>query len=250
MFKIQNIFSINFNLLTMQELISIVDQAIKDNRKLNIVVVNVAVLVMCQKDKDFLNTINNADIVTVDGMPVMWSLKLLGYNIKEKLSGPDVFRALLLLASREKYSVYFFGAKINILEKMISNLKKLFPLLKISGYRDGYFNISEENKIIENINLSQVNMLFLGLPSPLKERFIENDDIKTNLSMGVGGVFDIEAGLVKRAPLWMQKNGLEWLFRLIQEPKRLWKRYFVTNTLFIGIVLMEILKTKLRRKNV
>jgi N-acetylglucosaminyldiphosphoundecaprenol N-acetyl-beta-D-mannosaminyltransferase len=237
-------FGIKFNLLSMSELINIIDYNIKNNKKTNIVVVNVFVLVMCQKDEKFKQIINNADIITIDGMPILWILKLFKYDVKEKLSGPDIFIEILKLAEVKKYNVYFLGAKQEILEQMIINLKNKFKNLNISGFRNGYFDKKEENIIIKNINNSSTDILFLGIPSPAKERFITNLDLNVKLSMGVGGVFDIEAGFVKRAPLWMQKSGLEWLYRLIQEPKRLWKRYFITNTLFLKLVFIELLKKK------
>lgn len=234
-------FGINFNLSTMHEVVESVNKNIEEDEKLNIVVVNAAVLVACFQDKNFLNTVNSADIITVDGMPLLWALKLLGYNITEKVSGPDLFRQLLTLSSDKGYSVYFLGAEKEILQRMVLNLQNMFPKLKISGYRNGFFKKEEEEMIVNDINNSTTNMLFLGLPSPTKEKFSDNPNIKTNVVMGVGGVFDIEAGLVKRAPVWMQNNGLEWFYRLIQEPRRLWKRYFITNTIFIYIVLKEII---------
>lgn len=236
--KEKRVFNINFNFLSMDELIKIV---ISDKCN-NIVVVNVAVLVMCQRDRKFLDVVNSADIVTVDSVPLLWALKFLGYDIEEKLSGPDIFRRLLELASDERYNVYFLGTRQEILEKMIVNLKNLFPKLNIVGYRDGFFKNDEEEKIIKEVNSLKTDMLFLGIPSPAKERFINNKNLKCMLSMGVGGVFDIEAGLVKRAPLWMQKKGLEWSYRLMQEPRRLWKRYLITNSIFIYIVIKEIIK--------
>lgn len=121
--------------------------------------------------------------------------------------------------------------------------KKIYPYLQIAGYRNGYFNFDQEEEIVNNIKKSKPNMLFLGISSPKKEIFIDKYSKTLNIpfTMGVGGSFDIVAGITKRAPKWMQNCGLEWFYRLCQEPQRMWKRYLVTNTLFGFLALKEII---------
>jgi len=228
----------------MKEVISEVEASLLDQRRLNIVVVNAAVLVKCYQENKFTEVVNDADIITIDGMPLLWVMKFMGYPVKEKVSGPDLFRELLELASLRDHAVYFLGAENKIITEMVKRIQSRLPRLNISGFRDGYFNVSEETEILNEINNSNAEMLFLGLPSPIKENFIYNRDLKTMFAMGVGGVFDIEAGLVKRAPRWMQNYGLEWFYRFIQEPRRLWKRYLVINSIFIYIVMKEIIANR------
>jgi N-acetylglucosaminyldiphosphoundecaprenol N-acetyl-beta-D-mannosaminyltransferase len=208
------------------------------------IVVNAAKIVHAQKDEELRNAINNSDLVNIDGKPVVWALKLLGHKVPEKVSGVDLFVKLIGLAEKKGYRPYFLGAKKEVLEDMVKNLERDYPELKIAGYRDGYFKKEDEQAVADEIKNSGTDMLFLGITSPKKELFLDRFTkyMGVPFSMGVGGTFDIVSGKTKRAPVWMQNCGLEWFYRFLQEPRRMWKRYLTTNTLFIILVIKEYFK--------
>ena len=174
-------------------------------------------------------------------MSMVWALRFFGNNIPERVACPDLAESLLRLAESKNYGVYFLGAKQEQLEAAIHNIQLNFPNLRITGFKNGYFDKEDEDIIVQTINQSKSEILFLGLPSPKKEFFVENykQQLDVNYVLGVGGFFDILAGSIKRAPLWMQSAGLEWFYRFLQEPQRLLKRYFVGNLKFIQLVLIE-----------
>ena len=207
--------------------------------------VNGAIAVYAQKNPDLKRVINNSCYVNADGMSVVWGMRFLGYKIPERASCPELFDKLVTLCEKKGYKPYFLGAKKEVIETAAENLKKKHPGLDIAGFRNGYFTEEEDISIAEEIGKSKADMLFLGISSPKKEFFVEKciKIMDVPFTFGVGGVFDIIAGKTKRAPLWMQRIGLEWFYRLIQEPKRMWKRYMVTNTLIVFYVIRE----KIRR---
>ena len=200
--------------------------------------INVAKLIECQED-DFLNeALNSADYIHLDGQPLSW-LALLTKKNAERYAGIDLFIDLCRLAQDLNKSIYLLGATDDVLNKTYDVLKTKFPDLKIVGLRNGYFSKHEEINIIESINASCCDFLFIGMPSPKKELFIsENiDKFRPLISLGVGGSFDVVSGKFKRAPKIIQKVGFEWLYRLFQEPERLFKRYLITNSKFIFLLV-------------
>jgi len=238
--------------LTMQETLELIDSAIKENKHLHQVVVNAAKLVKMQKDKDLYESVINADIINADGMAVVWASKLLGQPLPERIAGIDLMQELVKLAYMQGYKIFFFGAKEEVVRKVVERYSKEYSPKIVAGYRNGYYSDEEEPLIARQIADSGANILFVAISSPKKEKFLYRyrEVLKNiNFIMGVGGSFDVIAGKVKRAPLWMQKAGLEWFYRLIQEPKRMWKRYLVTNTLFVWLVCKEFIKRKKGRAN-
>lgn len=149
------------------------------------------------------------------------------------------------LANAKGYKSFLFGAKEQVVKDVAAHYNQIFDKEIVSGFRNGYFNESEEGSIIQQINDSGAQMLFVAIPSPQKETFINKyrhrlSNVK--LLMGVGGSFDVVSGIVIRAPLWMQKNGLEWLFRLVQEPQKMWKRYLIGNIEFLFLLFKNKFK--------
>jgi N-acetylglucosaminyldiphosphoundecaprenol N-acetyl-beta-D-mannosaminyltransferase len=209
--------------------------------------VNGAIAVYAQKDPDLKRAINNSWYVNADGMSVVWGMRFLGHKIPERASCPELFNKLIDLCEKKCYKPYFLGAKEDVIKKTAENLQKKHPNLKIAGFRNGYFTVKDDLIVAEEIKKSEADMLFLGISSPKKELFVEKclKIMNVPFTFGVGGVFDIIAGKTKRAPLWMQRIGLEWFYRLIQEPKRMWKRYLFTNTMLIYYVLRAKLFGKL-----
>ncbi len=230
--------------ITMQETLDSIERFINSGKPHQHVVVNVAKIVNMQKDKELRESVIGADIINADGMGIIWGTKFLGKKLPERVTGIDLFDNLLKISQKKGYKLYFLGAKQEILNIMIKNIKKKYPKIKIVGFRNGYFNDYEEQKIVKNIKKSKAQVLFVGISSPKKERFIKKYLNCTNVSfaMGVGGSFDIFAGKTKRAPFWMQKAGLEWIYRIIQEPKRMFKRYLLTNSKFLLLLLKEKFK--------
>jgi len=174
---------------------------------------------------------------------------MLGTPLPERITGIDLMFGLLKRASEKNYSAYFLGAKSQVVEKVVEVVKKTYPDLRIAGYSDGYFSESEEYNVAEDINKSSADILFVAISSPKKEIFLKKwrSSINVPVCHGVGGSFDIIAGVTKRAPMWMQKVGLEWLYRLIQEPRRMWKRYLVTNVIFIKLGLEAVFRAWLNK---
>ncbi len=234
----------------MAETICTIDDAVKNRSNvIQHIVVNAAKIVNAQKDEDLRKAINNSNIVNIDGQPVVWALRFLGHQVSERVAGCDLFQELVAVCAKKGYKPYFFGAKEEVLQKMIQIFKQKHPALQIAGYRNGYYSAKEEPHIADSIKASKADMLFLGITSPKKEIFIDTYSKKMEIPfiMGVGGSFDIVAGKTRRAPLWMQKSGLEWLYRVYQEPGRMWKRYLTTNTEFIMLVLKNKFKKNKRK---
>lgn len=202
------------------------------------VVVNVAKVVNMRVDASLREAVNGCDIINIDGMGVVWGARMLGIGVPERVAGVDLFFSLLSLASERGDSVFFLGAREDVVNEAVRRVQADYPLLKISGWHHGYFWDDEET-IVKKIADSGATMLFIAISSPSKEQFIHRwrEQLGVKFAMGVGGTFDIVAGKTKRAPVWMQKAGLEWLFRIIQEPRRMWKRYLVTNSKFAWLLL-------------
>ena len=197
------------------------------------VVVNVAKLVHMQTDKVLHDSVVGCDIINIDGMGVVWGARFLGFDVPERVAGVDLFHSLLALAVEKQESVYLLGATDEVLEQAVINIRAQYPNLLIAGHHHGYF-WDDEAALVERVKNSGAAMLFVAVTSPKKEAFINRwrEQLGVKFVMGVGGTFDVVAGKVKRAPVWMQNIGMEWLYRLLQEPGRMWKRYLSTNAQF------------------
>ena len=238
------ICNIPVDALTMQETLSKVETAIIEKKPLHHVVVNVAKLVNAQKDKALRQAIVDCDIINADGLPVVWASRLLKKPLPERVAGIDLMTELVKLAGQKHYRIFFFGAKEEVVRGLVTKYSSFYGQEIIAGYRNGYYRKEEEKIIVEEIGRSKADILFVAITSPKKEIFLNQykDVIQVPFIMGVGGSFDVVAGKVKRAPLWMQRNGLEWFYRVTQEPKRMWKRYLITNSQFIFLLFREKMK--------
>lgn len=200
-------------------------------------VANVHMVMEAHKDLEFRKILNEADITTPDGMPLVKGMKMLYGREQDRVAGMDLMPSLLEEAEARSMSVYFYGSTDEVLGKITERARKEFPQLHIAGaYSPPFRKLSkdEENEIIRNINASEPNLLFVALGCPKQEKWMARHVGKIDACMlGVGGAFPVYAGEQSRAPMWMQKMSLEWLYRLILEPGRLWKRYMVTNSAFI-----------------
>ena len=242
-----NFLNIPIDAITMQETLQKVDDAIISNQYIHHTVVNAGKIVSMQTDKELEKSVTEADIINADGQSVVWAANFLGKKLPERVSGIDLMEELVKRSFENGYKCFFFGATEVVVTKLIEIYKKQYSEGIIAGYRNGYFNKGEEEQIANQIAESGANILFVAITSPKKEIFLntyKNHLQKVNFIMGVGGSFDVIAGKVKRAPIWMQNVGLEWLYRVTQEPKRMWKRYLIGNSKFIWLVFKDFFRNK------
>jgi N-acetylglucosaminyldiphosphoundecaprenol N-acetyl-beta-D-mannosaminyltransferase len=236
-----NICNVPVDPLTMGQTLRIIDQSIQTGKPVHHVVINAAKVVNAQRDPELRKSIVNCDIINADGKSIVWAARLLKKPVPERVAGIDLMERLVDLAAARKYKVFFFGAKEEVVTEVVGTYRQRFGDEIIAGYRNGYYKKDEELSIAKQIAASGAHILFVAITSPYKEIFLNTykDIIKIPFIMGVGGSFDVISGKVKRAPLWMQNAGLEWLYRVIQEPGRMWKRYLVGNAKFIYLVFKE-----------
>ena len=235
-----NILNTTIDNLSMQETLQIVDHTIMKGEQLHHVVVNAGKIVSMQKNLKLKRSVNESDLINADGQAVVWASKILGTPLKERVAGIDLMTNLVELAHEKHYKIFFFGAKEAVVKSVVDKYTDQYSSNIIAGYRNGYFKKEEEQEIARQISDSGANILFVAISSPTKENFLyQNKKLlkKVNFIMGVGGSFDVVAGHVKRAPLWMQNIGLEWFYRFAQEPRRMWKRYLIGNIKFITLVI-------------
>ncbi|HYG40378.1 MAG TPA: WecB/TagA/CpsF family glycosyltransferase [Cytophagales bacterium] len=243
-----NILGVDVDNLTMTETVDLIDSSIKNGKRIHQVAVNAFIFVLLEQDQKVKESIINANLINGDGQSVVWASKLLGSPLKERVAGIDLMGELMKLSHTNNYKVFLFGAEQEVIEKVVDVYSKMFSPNLIAGFRNGYYLDSQEDEIAREIGESGAHFLFVAMGSPKKELFLYKykDILKTPYIMGVGGSFDVIAGKVKRAPLWMQKAGLEWFYRFLQEPRRMWKRYLVTNSLFTYYVLNSLLRKAFR----
>ncbi|MEM1161655.1 MAG: WecB/TagA/CpsF family glycosyltransferase [Pseudomonadota bacterium] len=196
--------------------------------------VNTAKLVAMRRNPELAADVTSSDLITADGMGLVLAARLTGQSLPERVTGIDLMQKLMGRCAQDGLRPYLLGARPHVLEKAASRLEAQFHGLRIAGLQHGYFSPGEEAEIVSTINASGADCLFVALPTPGKERFLARHGHALNVPfvMGVGGSFDVIAGHVRRAPRWMQGAGLEWVYRLCQEPRRMWRRYLVTNSIF------------------
>lgn len=237
------------DLFTADETINIAEKAMRHRTPILHAVVNVAKLINMRRDPLLHEDVCSSDVINVDGMGIVWGARLLGLRVPERVAGIDLMEALLRLCSDKGFRPYLLGARQDVLLEAINNLMRRYPSLEIAGYRNGYFTPAEEADVVCSIRNANPDCLFVGISSPMKERFNRKHarQIGVPFVMGVGGSFDVLAGRVQRAPDWVQRSGLEWAYRVAQEPRRMWWRYLRTNTIFLSLVGCELAKRAFRR---
>ncbi|MDO9582610.1 MAG: WecB/TagA/CpsF family glycosyltransferase [Desulfomicrobium sp.] len=206
-------------------------------------VCNVHSVVTAKKDRALRAAIEEADIATPDGMPLVWVLRQRGFSEQERINGPDLMWRVLSAAETQGVRVFFYGATEKSLQRLCRNVRDAFPNLPIAGSYSPPFRVlteAEQSEEVERINAAEAQVVFVGLGCPKQEVWMHHNKGRIKAVMlGVGAAFDFHAGMLKRAPLWFQNSGLEWFYRLIQEPRRLFFRYATTNSLFIWNLLMD-----------
>ncbi|WP_246728306.1 WecB/TagA/CpsF family glycosyltransferase [Microvirga terricola] len=225
----------------MDEVLERCRQALTKRSPLLLGVLNAAKVVKLRKDPVLRASLLECDLLLADGQSVVWASTLLRRRLPERVTGIDLFEKLLGLAHREGLSVYLLGARADVLELLEMRLQERFPGLKIVGRNDGYFPDSEAARVAADIRNSGADMLFIGMASPKKEIFLGSfkDALDVPILHGVGGSFDVLAGITRRAPVRWQRMGMEWAFRLLQEPRRMWRRYLTTNAEFLLLTARE-----------
>lgn len=235
------LFGLRIDPLTMADVLDLCRTRLASRQKLLIGVLNAAKVVRLRSDADLRESLLECDVLLADGQSVVWASRILRRPLPERVAGIDLFEGLLRRAETDGARVFLLGARPQVLATLESTLKQRFPQLVIAGSRNGYFSDEEAAEVATQITVSKADMLFLGMASPMKEIFLGRfgDSLGVPILHGVGGSFDVMAGITKRAPRLWQRFGMEWAYRLLQEPRRMFRRYATTNTIFVGLVIRE-----------
>jgi len=246
---VATIASVPIHPVDMAAAVEHVDRFIHTRQPHYNIAINAAKVVEYQSDAALREAIDDAHLLTADGQAVVWAARLLGHDVPARVAGADLMEALIVHAASRGYSIYLLGAKQEVVTACIERATATYPTLRVAGFRNGYFTAAEEPAVVEAIRAAKPDILFLGFGTPAKEYFMHrrHRELDVPFVMGVGGTFDVYAGLVKRAPVWLQRSGLEWAYRLAQEPRRMWKRYLVGNSRFIALVARELVARRLGR---
>ena len=239
---VEDLFGIPVAAIGMDDVLAEVERAVGSRRPLHLGVVNAAKIVNMRRDPSLRADVLASDLILADGTSVVWASRLLGRALPERVAGIDVMMRILERAAVRGYRVYCLGATPEVLAAAIARAEDAFPGLRVVGSHHGYFGASEERAVADAIAASRADILFVAMSSPRKEQFLArwSPGLRVAVCHGVGGSFDVMAGKVRRAPVLWQRLGLEWLYRVAQEPRRLWRRYLVTNTVFCGMVMAEL----------
>lgn len=238
------VFGMPVDPVTMDDAVARCRKALDSRTPFTVGVLNAAKTVNLRRDSALRESLLGCDLLLADGQAVVWAGNLLGCPLPERVTGIDLFTALLECADAEGRSVYLLGARRQVLDTLVPTLTAQYPGLRIAGHHHGYFDVLECADIVRDIRGSGADMLFIGMPSPHKENFLRRweEELGVPLRHGVGGSFDVLAGVTKRAPEQWQRMGMEWAYRLLQEPRRMWRRYLDTNTRFLALTLAELVR--------
>ena len=237
-----NVLGTLIHALTEQQVVDLVESMLLEKRKIRIGVVNAAKLVAMQSNKALKDDVESSDLILADGMSVVWASKLLGNPLPERVAGVDIMFRFFELANKHKFSVYCLGATEEVSSIVEDKFRADYPSAVFAGRQDGYFSDDQAEVVANKIAESKPTMLFVAITSPRKENFMGDWDERMNVPLvhGVGGSFDVYSGKVERAPESWQRWGMEWAYRVKQEPGRLWKRYAKTNFTFLWLILKQL----------
>ncbi len=240
------ILGIPIDRVSREEAGKVTEELIKESNKTCKMVFapNVEFIMMAQKDKEFFDLLQESSLSTPDSIGVIIGAKLQKKSFKERIPGQSYFRKIIELSNEKGYSIYLLGGEPGIPEKAKENLEKLFPNVNIVGVHHGYFDENVEKEVIKEINTLQPNVLFVALGAPRQEKWIKEhrNELRVDVAAGQGGTYDYEAGKIRRAPVWVQKIGMEWFWRLCREPSRI-KRQLV-----LPVYLFKVLFSKDKTK--
>lgn len=244
------LFGVPIDNLTMAETLDRIEAMIRSGGAHQHVVVNVDKIVKLDRDPQLRAAILDCDLINADGQPIVWASRLLGRPLKERVTGVDLFAALIARSAERGFRPFLLGARQEVVERVAAILRARHPQLELAGFRNGYWPPDEEAAVVAQVRAARPDVLFVAMGSPKKELFLRRwkDELRVPFVMGVGGTFDVVAGVVQRAPVWMQRCGLEWFYRLLQEPGRMWRRYLVDDMRFFVLCWREW-KTGRKRTN-
>jgi len=234
-----DMFGVRVDLLDMDQTVERCEQLIRRRTHAQHVVLNAGKVALMKRDPRLRQVVHSCDVVNADGQSIVWAGRLLGAAVPERVTGIDLMERLLASAEAHGWPVYFLGATQDVLDAFTRRVRTQFPSIRIAGAADGYFD--DDAAAARDVAESGARILFVAMPSPRKEFFLaeQKHHLGHVFAMGVGGSFDVWAGLTQRAPVWMQTHGLEWFFRFAQEPRRMWKRYLVGNLVFLSLLTAE-----------
>lgn len=250
------LFGVPIDKITSNQAIEKIDQFVVQKKPSFIVTPDTLAILRARKDSEYLNITKNANLVTPDGAGILWATSLLNTPLLERITGIDLIKKVCDLAEKKRYKIYLLGAAEIIIKKAVENIKKEHPKINIIGYHHGYFNNKHSNNnekrekdIIREIKDKKPDFLLVGLGVPKQEIWISKhkDELNVPVCIGIGGSFDVLSGKIPRAPLWMQDHGMEWIFRLIKEPKRI--KRVVSLPLFICLIFFGKIELFFRKDN-
>jgi len=229
--------------LTMSQAAGLVADAVDRGRAATVLFVNASKVVSARDDERLRACLESADIVPADGQSVVWASKLLRRPVPERVPGVELMQQVLALAGERRWRVYFLGATEQVLRGVREVCAERYPGAIVAGTHDGYFDDAQAAGVFAEVRAAEPDVVLVGMPSPRKEYILgeRRAELGGGVAIGVGGSFDVLAGHVRRAPLAWQKVGLEWAWRLVQEPRRLWRRYLTTNLAFLTLLMRELL---------
>ncbi len=241
-FPLRNILEINISSIPLKEISSVINDLINTGDKNIFYYVNAHCLNLASKNLDYKNALNSATLVYSGGLGPVLASRILNQPIIERVPTPDFIENVFAEAEKRKWRIFLLGSSNKSLQKVQIVLKDKFPKIIICGIQNGFYKKSEEMSIVENINKKKPKILIVGMGPPKQELLIQKykNKIKASTLWGVGALFDVISGTMPRAPFWMQKMGIEWLYRLLQEPRRLWKRYIFGNIEFFYLIYKDL----------
>lgn len=236
--------------VSMAETVALVSDAIAARRPFVHASLNAAKVLLARRNPELRIALERCSLVTADGQGVVWAARLLGHPVYERVTGIDLMQELLASAAEDGWSVFVLGARRDVLDVATAEIRRRFPGIRLAGWHHGYFSADEEDGVVEQIAAVRPQLLFVALETPAKELFLERhvERLSPVFAMGVGGAVDVFAGHKKRAPAWLQRSGLEWFYRFLQDPRRLAGRYVVGTARFIGLVARELVAKRLGRR--
>jgi len=244
-----NILGVGVSSLDIPAAVSAIEQWISRRERQYVCITSVHGIIESQYDESLRRIHNNAGMVTADGMPLVWVSRLMGFHRTNRVYGPDLMLAVCERAQQRGFSHFFYGGGPGVPQRLIERLSRLYPALRVAGsYSPPFRQLTpeEDRHVVEQINSSGADIVWVGLSTPKQERWMAAHVEKLNapVLVGVGAAFDFNAGLKRQAPQWMRKSGLEWTFRLATEPRRLWYRYLKSNPAFLFLIGMQLLGLK------
>jgi N-acetylglucosaminyldiphosphoundecaprenol N-acetyl-beta-D-mannosaminyltransferase len=243
---------LHMNNLSMEEVVQKIKTSVLSKEKTKIAFINADCVNIASKTQQYKDNVNNMDLALIDGAGIRIAGKLLHQPVKDNVNGTDLFPKLCQLLNEINGSIYLLGAKPGVADKVAEWIVRHCPAVKVKGVQHGYYPDADTQEVINRINAAKPDVLLVAMGAPKQEAWITQhmQALDVTVAMSVGGLFDFYSGNIPRAPYWMRKRGLEWVYRLYQEPGRMWQRYLIGNAVFLGRVLYEMISIKKSAKSI